>query len=181
VILSYKIVFVYRTITKCNIVYLLLYSTIRVESITNAPPHPPNMPFFFNSLRSISVCTVTYNPPVNNVKARNSTEKTNYWFWNENLKKCPRQCNVLRRRNMMPRLRLRRLLLGRQPISTKSVDASQCIKNRSMGAACTDPRRQTNLHENTAETRSVLFYSFIEYNMVATEALTRQKSDHSCV
>jgi hypothetical protein len=31
------------------------------------------------------------------------------------------------------------------------------------------------------ETRSVLFYSFIEYNMVVTEALTRQKSDHSCV
>jgi hypothetical protein len=41
-------------------------------------------------------------------------------------------------------------LLGRQPISTKSVDPSQYIKNRSMGAAYDglwDLRRQTNLQK----------------------------------
>jgi hypothetical protein len=61
-------------------------------------------------------------------------------------------------------------LLGRQPISTKSVDASQYIKNRSMGAACTDLRRQTNLHENTTtkwrEMRREAYYFTVLLNTI---------------
>jgi hypothetical protein len=61
-------------------------------------------------------------------------------------------------------------VLGRQPISTKSVDASQYIKNRSMGAACTDLRRQTNLQktplqygEKCDDKRAILQFYLIKY------------------
>jgi hypothetical protein len=48
-------------------------------------------------------------------------------------------------------------LLGRQPISTKS-GRSSYIKNRSMGAACTDLQRQTNLLKHRDNTVGEKWY-----------------------